>query len=221
MSRSSRGSEAVAKLPPRPFIYPLTDRRLAGNPPIAQIIAALCSGGARLIQLREKELTTREFREIALEAVNAARTGGARLLINDRVDVAMLAGADGVHLGGDDLPPDDARRLLGTEAIIGVSCHNLADVRAAMEQPVDYIAVGPVYPTGTKALRYPVVGIELIKRARALTTLPLVAIGGITVRSAAEVAAAGADGIAVIAELMVPGRIESRTSALAAVLAGT
>ena len=204
----------MRKIPPGPFIYPLTDRKLAGGAPISRIVAELCAGGAGMIQLREKEVTTRTFLELALEAVRVVRSYNAILLINDRVDIAMMAGADGVHLGEDDLPPADARRLLGPDAIIGLSCHSLDDVRAAAGEPVDYIAVGPVFPTDTKELCYPVAGTELVGSARKLTTLPLVAIGGIGRDTAGRVVAAGADGIAVISALMVPGEVESRTREL-------
>jgi len=203
----------VRKIPPGPFVYPLTNRKLAGEAPISRIVEELCAGGARMIQLREKDVTTRTFLELALEAVSVARSYNAILMINDRVDIAMMAGADGVHLGEDDLPPADARRLLGPEAIIGLSCHSLDDVQAVAREPVDYIAVGPVFPTDTKELRYPV--------ARTLTSLPLVAIGGIGRDTAGEVVAAGADGIAVISALMAPGEVESRTRELiAAIRAG-
>ena len=201
----------MSKLPPSPFIYPLTDRIMSGCDDIGDLVRELAAAGARLVQLREKDLTTREFREIALAAVRAVGACGVKLLVNDRVDVAMLSGADGVHLGDEDLPPADARKLLGPEAIVGVSCHSIDDVRAAASQPVDYIAVGPVFPTSTKQVHFPVVGLELVRRARQATDLPLVAIGGIGLDTAAQVAEAGADGIAVISALMVPGEIGART----------
>lgn len=208
------------RLPARPFLYPITDRELAGGRPAGEIAAELCAAGARLIQLREKGLTTRSLRELALEAVAAAHAsaGGAMLLVNDRPDVALYAGADGVHLGDRDMPPEAARRILGPEAIIGVSCHSAEDVRAADALPVDYIAVGPVYPTETKRPRFPVVGTELVSRARTLTRKPLVAIGGIDRDNAVAVVAAGADGVAVIGAVMVPGEIEVRARALLAAL---
>ena len=212
------------RFPARPFIYPITDRELAGGRPAGEIVAELCAAGARIIQLREKGLATRRLRELALEAVAAVRAagegggGGAMLLVNDRPDVALYAGADGVHLGDRDMPPEAARRVLGPEAIIGVSCHSAEDVRAADALPVDYIAVGPVYPTETKRPRFPVVGTELVRRARALTRKPLVAIGGIGRDNAAAVAAAGADGVAVIGAVMVPGEIEARARELSAAL---
>ncbi len=208
------------RLPARPFLYPIIDRELAGGRPAGEIAAELCAAGARLIQLREKGLTTRSLRELALEAVAAAHAsaGGAMLLVNDRPDVALYAGADGVHLGDRDMPPEAARRVLGPEAIIGVSCHSAEDVRAADALPVDYIAVGPVYPTETKRPRFPVVGTELVSRARTLTRKPLVAIGGIDRDNAVAVVAAGADGVAVIGAVMVPGEIEVRARALLAAL---
>lgn len=208
------------RLPARPFLYPIIDRELAGGRPAGEIAAELCAAGARLIQLREKGLTTRSLRELALEAVAAAHAsaGGAMLLVNDRPDVALYAGADGVHLGDQDMPAEAARRVLGPEAIIGVSCHNAEDVRAADALPVDYIAVGPVYPTETKRPRFPVVGTELVSRARTLTRKPLVAIGGIDRDNAVAVVAAGADGVAVIGAVMVPGEIEVRARALLAAL---
>ena len=208
------------RLPARPFLYPIIDRELAGGRPAGEIVAELCAAGARLIQLREKGLTTRSLRELALEAVAAAHAsaGGAMLLVNDRPDVALYAGADGVHLGDQDMPAEAARRVLGPEAIIGVSCHNAEDVRAADALPVDYIAVGPVYPTETKRPRFPVVGTELVSRARTLTRKPLVAIGGIDRDNAVAVVAAGADGVAVIGAVMVPGEIEVRARALLAAL---
>lgn len=204
----------MTKIPLRPFIYPITDRQLAGSIPINQLVADLCRGGARLIQLREKDLTTRELYEVATGAVSAAHASGALLLVNDRPDIAIDSKADGVHLGDEDLEPAVARKVLGSEAIIGVSCHSLDDVESAEQQPVDYIAVGPVFPTDTKQLRYEVVGTELVRQARNLTALPLVAIGGINASNANDVIAAGADGLAVISALMRPGEVEDRTRAM-------
>jgi thiamine-phosphate pyrophosphorylase len=205
-------------LPSSPFIYPITDRRLAGNRPVGEIVSALCRGGARLIQLREKGLTTKEYRELAIEAVQAASEWDAALLINDRVDVALYSGAAGVHLGDDELPPAAARKVLGEGKIIGVSCHSLEDVREAVEGPIDYFAVGPVYATDTKILRYPVVDLDLVRATREITDKPMVAIGGISRESAAEAISAGADGVAVISALMAATGIEKLTRELTASL---
>lgn len=205
-------------LPAGPFLYPITDRRLAGGRPLQAIMASLCAGGAPLIQVREKNLTTRELTSLAADAVESGHAGGALVLINDRADVARFAGADGVHLGDDELPPAAAREFLGDDAIIGVSCHSIEDVRSAERQPVDYIAVGPVFPTDTKELRYRVAGTDLVRAARSETDKPLIAIGGITPERAREVIAAGADGLAVIAALMRSGDIAVATRHFTAVL---
>ena len=204
----------MSGLPKSPFVYAITNRKLAGEPDTAAIVRALCLGGAGLIQLREKNITTAEFRSLALEAVEAAKSFNTPILINDRVDIAIYAGAAGVHLGDDELPPREARKLLGPDSIIGVSCHSVEDVKKALQEPLDYIAVGPIYPTNTKKLRYQVVGHDLIRQARAISHLPLVAIGGITMENAAQVIASGADSVSVISMLMVPGEIEKRTSQL-------
>lgn len=210
----------AAKVPPKPFVYAITDRRLACGQRIEEIISALCRAGVGMIQLREKGLTTRELHLLVAEAVGAARAGGALLVVNDRPDVALYARADGVHLGDEDLPAGAARRLLGPDAIVGVSCHSPEGVRAAADLDVDYIAVGPVFPTETKKLRFPIVGIELVRQARRITSKPLVAIGGIDHGNASDVIGAGADGVAVISALMAPGEIEERARSLARAIGG-
>jgi thiamine-phosphate pyrophosphorylase len=154
-----------------------------------------------LLQLRAKDLTDARLVALARAAVGAARESGVPLIVNDRPDIARVVGADGVHLGQDDLPPDAARAVLGPDAIIGFSTHDLDQVRAAAAHPIDYLALGPVFRTGSKANPDPVVGPALLARARAHTSLPLVAIGGITRANVGEVVAAGADGVAVIGDL--------------------
>jgi thiamine-phosphate pyrophosphorylase len=136
-----------------------------------------------------------------MACLKLTRKAGAMLIINDRVDVALTSGAEGVHLGQYDLSVDEARAILGEGKIIGVSTHSIAQFRAALETSADYIAVGPVYPTITKENPAPVVGLELIREARKLTDRPLVAIGGISHARAPEVIAAGADCVAVISAL--------------------
>ena len=130
-----------------------------------------------------------------------ARRGGALFVVNDRPDVALMVGADGVHLGQEDLPPAEARRVMGNDAIVGRSTHSLEQVRASLGEPVDYVAIGPVFQTASKANPDPVVGPELLREARALTDLPLVAIGGIDAARAVVAIAAGADGVAVLSAL--------------------
>lgn len=203
----------MAKIPAAPFLYPITDRDLAGQAEIEEIVGALCRGGARFIQLREKNITTREYTELARLSVEIAEPYGAAIIINDRADVAKYAGAAGVHLGDDELTAEDARKFLGPGAVIGVSCHNIEDIQRAQSEPIDYFAVGPVFPTDTKKLRYDVVGFDLVREARRMSNMPIVAIGGISVDTAATVSEAGADGIAVIGAAM-SGDIERNTRAL-------
>ena len=165
-------------------------------------VAALALGGARLIQFRAKGLPDRQLFEQASEAVAGAREAGVPVIVNDRPDVALILGADGVHVGQDDLAPAECRRLLGDEAIVGVSTHHRDELRAAVDAPVDYVAVGPVFPTVTKQAPAPVVGLDFLRLARGMTRRPLVAIGGITRANVAEVVSAGADGVAVISDLL-------------------
>jgi thiamine-phosphate diphosphorylase len=183
-----------------PKLYAITDTELS-NCTHVEIVERLLAGGARLIQLRDKEASAREMFEAAQACVKLTRAAGATLLINDRVDIALATDADGVHVGQDDLTVAEARALLGPQKIIGVSTHSLAQVEAALVTSANYIAVGPIFPTTTKANPDPVVGLELLRQARTLTSLPLVAIGGITLDTAAEVVGAGADSVAVISAL--------------------
>ena len=187
-----------------PKLYPITDRRLSGLSHAAQV-ARLCEGGARLVQLREKHLSPREFYREAEGALKVARSRGVRLVINDRADIALAVGADGVHLGQDDMPPEAARALLGEGAVIGFSTHGVEQAVAAARLPVDYIAIGPVFATQSKENPDPSVGLEGVARVReAVGRLPLVAIGGITQENARSVLDAGADSVAVISALLAP-----------------
>jgi thiamine-phosphate pyrophosphorylase len=161
----------------------------------------LLDGGASLIQLRDKEASGRELLDQAIACLKLTREAGATLIINDRVDVALTAGADGVHLGQDDLSVDEAREILGEDKIIGVSTHSIDQFRAALETSANYIALGPVFPTLTKENPAPVVGLEMVREARKLTDRPLVAIGGINFGRAPDVIASGADCVAVISAL--------------------
>lgn len=195
-----------------PRLYPITDTRLTGLTHAEQV-ERLAAGGATLVQLREKYAAPREFYEAARRAVEVARALGVRLIINDRVDIALAVDADGVHLGQDDLPVERARQLIGTERTLGYSTHNVRQALEADSAPVDYIAVGPVFRTSTKANPDPVVGPELIHELKPHLTKPLVGIGGITLDSAAAVIAAGADSVAVISDLYSAGDIAARTRA--------
>jgi thiamine-phosphate pyrophosphorylase len=183
-----------------PKLYAVTDRQWS-NCTHEEIVRMLLTGGARFIQLRDKEAGGRELLEQAMACLKLTREAGATLIINDRVDVALTAGADGVHLGQEDLSVAEAREILGEDKIIGVSTHSIAQFRAALETSADYIALGPVYPTTTKENPAAVVGLNLVSEARKLTDRPLVAIGGINHKRAPKVIAAGADCVAVISAL--------------------
>lgn len=198
-----------------PKIYPITDVGLSGIPHAEQV-RRLVSGGARLIQLREKDRGAARWIDDARDALAAARDGGAKLIINDRVDVAMVLGADGVHLGQDDLPPAEARKLLGPDKIIGFSTHSLEQALAAIEMPVDYIGVGPIFSTTTKAAPDPVVGTELLSAIRnAAAGVKIVAIGGIRADSLLSVLNAGADSAAMVGAIIgETALIEERMDAM-------
>jgi thiamine-phosphate pyrophosphorylase len=191
-----------------PRLCAITDRALAGGASHARIVDELLAGGARWLQVREKVLPPREFLEQARAAVSAASTGapGALVLVNDRADIAMAAGAGGVHVGRDDLPAAEARRLLGPDAIVGISTHSLEEGIAAAALPVDYIAIGPVFATSTKPDAEPVVGVGTVRLLSAAIRLPVVGIGGIGPANARQVLDAGASGVAVIAALYRGGR---------------
>jgi thiamine-phosphate pyrophosphorylase len=207
------------RLPSRPFLYAILDADRLGVRAPGAAAEALARGGASLVQLRAKRAPDRRLLELCEETRDGARRGGALFVVNDRPDVALLLGADGVHLGQDDLPPAEARRLLGPDALIGLSTHSVAQLRAGAGEPVDYLALGPIFATATKADAEPVVGLDRLREARALTGRPLVAIGGIDPARAREAVAAGADGVAVIAALLDAPDLEQAARAFVASLA--
>lgn len=182
-------------------LYPLTDRGLSGLSHAEQV-SHLSAGGATLIQLREKLLSPFQFYQEAAEAIRVARERGVKMIINDRVDIALALQADGVHLGQDDLPPEAARELLGPEAIIGVSTHTLEQALVSTKMPIDYIAIGPIFSTPTKQSRDLAIGLDGLGQIRqAVGKIPLVAIGGINSQNSDAVLAAGAVAIAVISDI--------------------
>ena len=172
---------------------------------------AYLDGGARFLQLRAKALPSSRFLDICDAVVALTREAGALVIVNDRVDLAKLSGASGVHVGQDDLPVAEARALLGDEAIIGFSTHSIAQLQAALAQPSSYVAVGPVFGTRTKDTGYEAVGLRLVSEAARLCgERPVVAIGGITLDNAPSVIEAGAACVAVIGDLLAVGRPEER-----------
>ena len=192
-----------------PKIYPITDTRISGLSHVEQV-RRLIAGGARLIQLREKHAGAGEFYDAAVESIALARQHGVKIIINDRLDVALAAGADGVHLGQDDLPPDEARRLVGENFLIGFSTHSVEQAVSALRLPLDYIAIGPIFGTTTKDDPDPEIGLDGLKAVReAVRDFPLVAIGGITRLNCRSVLDAGGHSVAVISDLLtVPDNIE-------------
>ncbi len=196
-------------------LYPITDVRISGLSHPEQV-ARLIAGGARLIQLREKNLFPREFYGEAKAAIAIARALGTRIIVNDRVDLAIALHADGVHLGQEDLPPEAARKLLGPDAIIGFSTHSFDQAQRASTMPIDYVAIGPIFATASKERPAPVVGLDGLRLVRrAVGTIPFVAIGGITLENAKQVISAGADAVAVISGILAdPDGISSITGKL-------
>jgi thiamine-phosphate pyrophosphorylase len=200
------------RLPP---LYAIVDPQDTGRTPDA-LAGSLLAGGARCLQLRLKDAAPRTLLAVAGRVAARARAAGALFFVNDRPDVAALVGADGVHLGQDDLPVSAVRRVLGPGRLIGVSTHSVAEAQAAAAAGADYLGVGPVYDTSSKAAPLPGRGLDLVRLVRAAVPLPLVAIGGITPARAAAVRAAGADAVAMIAALT---RCPDPTAAVRATLA--
>ena len=186
-----------------PRVYPILDTESLDHRAIAleTAAAAFLDGGAGILQIRHKRHWSRAFFASARAVARLCREAGATLIVNDRADFALLLEA-GLHVGQDDLPPRDARQLMGPDAAIGFSSHNVTQLCAAGGEPVDYVALGPVFATASKLNPDPVTGVEEIRRCRSLIEKPLVAIGGITQENALGVLRAGADSLAVIAGLL-------------------
>jgi thiamine-phosphate pyrophosphorylase len=210
----------LATLPGAPFAYPIVDAGRLHGRDAAFVVDTLARAGARLIQLRVKGLADRPWLALARTALAAARASGAQLVVNDRADIARLVGADGLHVGQDDLTGTEARTVVGPNVLLGVSTHHLDQLAAAAGEPVDYLAIGPVFPTRSKENPDPVVGLEMVRRARAATSRPLVAIGGITRANARAVVEAGADGVAVISDLLDAPDLGRAYTELAAAIRG-
>jgi len=182
-------------------VYLVTDRpAFLGRDPL-EVVAAAVAGGASVVQLREKRATTREFVELARALLGLLRPLGVPLIINDRVDVALAAGADGVHVGQDDMDPRDVRGLIGPDKILGLSVTGADEARTARGMPVDYLGAGPVFATATKKDAGAPQGLSGLATMLALAEVPVVAIGAITTDNAAAVMDAGASGLAVVSAI--------------------
>jgi thiamine-phosphate pyrophosphorylase len=196
-------------------LYPIIDTLGDAGRSHVAIAQAMVRGGARLLQLRVKGRSTAELVEIARRVKQVTDAGGAALIVNDRADVARLIDAAGVHLGQSDLPSREARALLGPEKIIGVSTHNSEQVEAAMiSVDADYIGYGPIFATASKDNPDPVQGLDGLRRARERSTLPIVAIGGITEGTMPDALAAGADAVAMIGDLVLSTELETKVRRL-------
>jgi thiamine-phosphate diphosphorylase len=191
-------------------LYAILDRSVSGGRDLPGLLDAVLSGGGRLVQLREKTLPLAELLPLAQRLARRCREVGALFIVNDRADLALAAGADGLHVGQDDLPAQRVRALLRPGMILGVSTHDPEQARRAVADGADYVAVGSIFPTTTKA-GFQLVGPELIRRVRAEVPVPLVGIGGITADNAATVLAAGADAVAVISALCAAPDPEAAT----------
>jgi thiamine-phosphate pyrophosphorylase len=184
-----------------PRLYVILDSTLLTIPAL-NCAQELAEAGVRLMQYRNKAAPARELLQVSRGLASLLSPLLVSFIVNDRPDVAALSGADGVHVGQEDLSPEQARAVVGERKWVGVSTHNLDQFRAAAATTADYIAVGPIFATQSKANPDPVVGTKLIRKVRALTEKPIIAIGGITLETAASVIEAGADSVAVISDIL-------------------
>lgn len=183
------------------LLYLVTDRPLSLGRPIEEIVIEAVAGGVTMVQLREKEAPTGEFIALAKSLKALLAPLGVPLIINDRVDVALAADADGVHIGQSDMSYEDARQLLGGDKIIGLSVENFDDLAVANTLDVDYVGISPVYGTPTKSDTAEPFGLEGLRKAVAMSVHPTVAIGGMNASTIGEVMAAGTDGVAVVSAI--------------------
>ncbi|HEX8825603.1 MAG TPA: thiamine phosphate synthase [Archangium sp.] len=182
-------------------VYLVTDRPLARGRELVDVVLSAVRGGVTVVQLREKDASARETLELGRALLARLRPLGVPLLVNDRVDLALALGADGVHVGQSDLPPEVARRLLGPEALVGLSITGPEDLPTLDPAVVDYAGVGPIFPTASKADATPALGLEGFTLLRRQLPVPVVAIGGITPENASAVISAGADGVSVVSAI--------------------
>ena len=192
-------------------LYPIIDLAVLQRP-LEPVLAGLAGAGVQWVQLRGKDLSSRDLFQECRRLVALARPLGLKVIVNDRADLALVSGADGVHLGQEDLPAAEARRILGEKAIIGFSTHGLQQALQARDMPVDYVAIGPVFPTRTKENPDPVVERQELQAIRERVAKPLVAIGGITLENAPALFRSGVDSVAVIRDLLPAADIRQRAT---------
>lgn len=211
---SDRVYQSLAALRSRPALYVLTDRELSRGRETLVIAEAALIGGASVIQLRDKLASTRALVEEGLALRELTREHGALLIVNDRLDVALAVDADGMHVGQDDMPAKIARRLLGPDRILGVSVGTIEEGRAAIADGADYLGVGPIFATSSKADAGSPIGLALVKTLAHDYQTPLVAIGGINARNAREIIQTGAASIAVISAVVSADDVTEATREL-------
>ncbi|MFQ5442226.1 MAG: thiamine phosphate synthase [Thermodesulfobacteriota bacterium] len=197
-------------------LYAIIDTTYTGAEEAGETAKKIIEGGAGILQLRAKGAGSGEFLRLARAVGAVARAKGALFIVNDRVDIALMTGADGVHLGQEDIPVEDARRLLGGGAVIGVSTHNLSEALQADRSRADYISFGPVFPTGTKKDAEPVTGTAALKEVKDKVKKPIVAIGGITEEKFPEVLKSGAAAAAIISDILNSRDIRGKVAAIIA-----
>ena len=195
-------------------LYLVTDRKQTGGRPLGDVVEAALRGGARLVQLREKDLSGLALTQLGDELRAVTRRHGAQLLVNDRVDVALAVEADGAHLAGTSMPPEDVRPLLGPHRWIGASAHSLARAKEAEAGGADFVVFGPVFETPSKAPYGPPVGLDALEEVKRALAIPVFAIGGIKPENVGQVARAGADGFAVISAILADADPEPATRRL-------
>jgi thiamine-phosphate pyrophosphorylase len=201
-------------------LYLVTDRLLSLGRSLEEVVAEAVAGGVTIVQLREKDAPTGEFVDLAKRLMKLLKPLGIPLIINDRVDVALAADADGVHIGQSDMAYEDVRRLVGPDKIVGLSVENMDDLMRANELDVDYVGISPVYGTPTKTDTAEPFGLEGLKEAVRLSAHPTVAIGGMNASTAADVMAVGTDGIAVVSAISSAENIREATKELRTIVEG-
>lgn len=206
---------SLPKEDPRTWgLYVITDRGQTAGRSLDEVVGASLHGGARAFQLREKDLEAGELTAVADRLLRCIRPAGGLLLINDRIDVTLAVGADGTHVSQRGFAPAIARRLLGPARLLGVSCHSLAEAEEAQEGGADFILLGPIFFTPSKARYGPPLGMELLRQVRPRIRLPIFAIGGINATNRAGVISAGADGVAVVGAVMTADDVSAAVTAL-------
>ena len=198
-----------------PVLYAILDPEQIGSSSPDSVLRQLLQGGAKMIQLRAKAMSSRDFIQLAQKARDLTIPFDCKLIVNDRIDIALGSAADGVHLGQEDLPLEVGRKLLG-DRLIGISTHSLEQAKEAEANGADYIGFGPIFGTATKNTGYTARGLEMLARIRAAVDLPIVAIGGITEANIQDVWLVGADSAAIISDILNADDVAAKVSAILA-----